>query len=245
MRLQTYIAHSGRCSRRKAEALIASGHVTVNGQRVTQMGIEVDEHTLVAVDGQPIQLAPTQTFALNKPRGVITTLSDPKGRPCVGDIIAEIGLPLYPVGRLDRESCGLLLLTNDGLLASRLMHPRYQIPRLYRVAVEGKLRDAELIPLRKGVRQQEEPFEPMKVHLLEYRPIAQHSILEVTVHEGHNREIRRAFESIGAKVVFLERQAVGPIRLERLHLPRGAWRPLTERQVNALRAACRLKTPSK
>lgn len=245
VRLQTYIAHSGRCSRRKAEALIASGRVTVNGQRVTQMGLEVDEHTLVEIDGQPIQLAPTYTVALNKPRGVITTLSDPKGRPCVGDIIAKIGLPLYPVGRLDRESCGLLLLTNDGPLASRLMHPRYQIPRIYRVAVEGRLRDADLTPLRQGIRQQGEFFEPMKIRLLEYRPIAQRSILEVMVHEGHNREIRRAFESIGAKVVFLERRAVGPLRLEHLHLPRGAWQPLTERQVNALRMACRLKTPSK
>ena len=226
MRLAKYLAHSGVASRRAAEKLIANGRVTVGGQTVTDPARDVDEGSGVAVDGGAIKPESRVVYALNKPKGVVSTAHDPGGHPTVVQLVpAE--RRLYPVGRLDVESTGLILLTNDGELANRLMHPRYEVPKTYRVQVSPNISEAALSSLRDGVELDDGPTAPAKVRRLAPARI------EITIREGRNRQIRRMLEVVGHRVVSLQRVAFGPLRLA--GLDSGAYRRLSGAEVERLR----------
>ena len=213
-------------SRRAAEKLIAAGRVTVGGERVTDPARDVDESSGVAVDGGFVAPESRVVYALNKPKGVVSTAHDPGGHPTVVQLVpAE--RRLYPVGRLDFDSTGLILLTNDGDLANRLMHPRYEVPKTYRVRVAKGVSEADLTRLRQGIELDDGPTLPAKVRRL--APTR----LEITIREGRNRQIRRMIEALDNRVVALERIAFGPLRLQSLEA--GAYRKLTPAEVERLR----------
>ena len=228
-RLQKVLARSGVGSRRACDELVAAGRVTVNGE-VAEPGRRVDPaHDEIEVDGTLIAVAPGLVhYLLNKPSGVVTTAADPQGRPTVVQLVP--GEPrVFPVGRLDAATEGLLILTNDGPLAHRLAHPRYGIDKEYVAEVQGTPRPAALRALRRGVELDDGPTAPAKVSLL--GP----SVLRITIHEGRNRQVRRMCEAVGHPVVRLVRTRVGPISDRRL--PPGRWRALTPAEVHALAAA--------
>ncbi len=212
MRLHKYIAHSGVCSRRKAEELIAAGRVTVNGQPVVEMGVKVEATDVVAVDGKRVEPAAHQYLVLNKPRGVVTTLSDPQRRPTVADYLPTSARGVKPVGRLDMDTDGLLILTNDGDFAMRLAHPRYEVDKEYEALVEGVPSEEALERLRRGVTIDGERTAPAQVRVLGVgRDGARLSII---IHEGKNRQIRRMAEAVGHAVLELRRIRIGPLRLK-------------------------------
>ena len=225
MRLAKYLAHCGVASRRAAERLIASGRVTVAGERVTDPARDVDEASGVEVDGEPVRPEPREVWILNKPAGVVSTARDPGGNPTVVELVPS-KRRLYPVGRLDQDSSGLILLTNDGELANRLMHPRYGVARTYRASLRRAPGERELERLRRGVRLEDGTTAPARVRRTGARTI------EVTIREGRNRQVRRMAEAIGNEVVALRRIAFGSLRLGRL--PEGQSRRLRAPQVESL-----------
>jgi 23S rRNA pseudouridine2605 synthase len=230
MRLAKYLAHAGVASRRGAEQLIAAGRVTVDGERVTDPARDVDDSHAVAFDGEPIRGAESRVaYALHKPAGVVSTASDTHGRRTVVDLVpAE--RRLYPVGRLDAESTGLILLTNDGDLANRLTHPRYEVPKTYRATLAGPaITDRALRALREGVELEDGLTAPAKV-----RRLTPHQ-LELTIHEGRNRQVRRMCEAVGRPVRQLVRIRFGPLELGDLRP--GRARRLTTAELDALAAA--------
>jgi len=229
MRLVKYLAHAGAASRRAAEQMIAAGRVTVDGAQVCDPARDVDEHSRVEVDGEPLRgPEPRAVYAVNKPVGVLSTARDTHGRRTVLAIVPDTGLRLYPVGRLDADSSGLILLTNDGELANRLTHPRYQIPKTYRVRVAGgKLGDVALARLRDGVELEDGRTAPARVRRLAS------DRLEITIHEGRNRQVRRMCEAVGHRVLELERIAFGSLKLG--SLAPGEHRRLGRREVDGLR----------
>src|SRR3954469_16269260 len=230
MRLAKFLAHSGVASRRAAEGLIADGRVTVAGEPVLDPARDVDGSEPVAVDGDPVA-PPAQrvVYAVNKPAGVVSTARDTHGRPTVVELVPT-DRRLYPVGRLDADTTGLILLTDDGELANRLTHPRYGVPRTYRVKVLGGAVPARALHgLRHGVELEDGPTAPAQVRQL--RP----GVLEITIREGRKRQIRRMCEAVGHPVTALERIAFGPLRLGRLKP--GAHRLVDADEVDALRAA--------
>lgn len=233
MRLQKYLAQSGVASRRASEKLIAEGHVTVNGQKITEMGVQVDETDQVAVDGKLVHLEEEKHYLLyNKPIGEVTTVSDPEGRPTVLDKFREYPVRLVPAGRLDFDSEGLLLLTNDGDLMNNLLHPSREVSKEYLVKVSNRVTDEEIRRLRAGVRLDDDRMtSPADVHLVRYETFA--SVLLVTIHEGRNRQVRRMFSAIGHEVVALKRVGFATIKLH--DLPRGQWRRLTDVEVRKLK----------
>jgi 23S rRNA pseudouridine2605 synthase len=198
VRLVKYLAHSGVASRRRAEELIAAGRVKVAGAVVTDPARDVDGSVEVEVDGRPVSPEPREVWMLNKPAGVVSTAREPGRRPAVTDLVAS-KRRLYPVGRLDADSTGLILLTNDGELANRLTHPRYEIPRTYRVRLRRAPTDDDLRQLRRGVTLDDGPTAPAKVRRVSAR------VIELTIREGRNRQVRRMAEAIGNEVVDLER----------------------------------------
>jgi 23S rRNA pseudouridine2605 synthase len=206
VRLVKYLAHSGVASRRRAEELIAAGRVTVGGRVVTDPARDVDGSMEVEVDGRPVSPEPREVWMLNKPAGVVSTAREPGRRPAVTDLVAS-KRRLYPVGRLDVDSTGLILLTNDGELANRLTHPRYEIPRTYRVRLRRAPTDDDLRRLRQGVTLDDGPTAPAKVRRVSARGI------ELTIREGRNRQVRRMAEAIGNEVVDLERTRFASLRL--------------------------------
>jgi 23S rRNA pseudouridine2605 synthase len=227
VRLAKYLAHSGVASRRAAEKLIANGRVTIAGETVTDPARDVDEGSGVAVDGSPIQPEPREVYALHKPPGVVSTAKDPGGHRTVVDLVPS-QRRLYPVGRLDQDSSGLILLTNDGELANLLMHPRYGVQKTYRAMVRpSPVSEASLRSLREGVELDDGPTAPAKVRRL--APAR----FEITIGEGRNRQVRRMVEAIGHRVISLERTAFGPLRLQGLEP--GAYRRLTQAEVERLR----------
>jgi pseudouridine synthase len=233
-RLHKVLAAAGVASRRACEQLIAGGQVTVDGKIVTQMGFKVDPFKQkIAYAGQPIRPPKLTTLVLHKPKSVITTTKDDKGRRTVMDYVKGLDTRVYPVGRLDWESEGLLILTNDGELANLLTHPRYGVPRTYHAIVKGDLTGEILEKLRRGVWLAEGKTGPVKV-LVKKRE-REFSVVEVTVHEGMNREVRRVFARFGLKVKRLKRIRVGPLDLG--ILPPGGIRPLSPREVESLRSA--------
>ena len=234
MRLQKYMAASGVASRRASEKLIAEGHVAVNGVTVTEMGTQVDEtRDRVTVDGKPIRPETDKHYlAYYKPLGEVTTSSDPEGRDTVMDKFRDYPVRLFPVGRLDFDSEGLLLLTNDGDLMQRLLHPSHEVPKIYLCKVSNQVTEEELRRLRAGVTLDDGRLtSPAEVRLI--RREAFDSVVLVTIHEGRNRQVRRMFERIGHEVVALRRVGFGPIALG--DLPRGQWRKLTDAEIRRLK----------
>lgn len=233
MRLQKYLALCGVASRRNAEKLIAEGHVSVNGNVTTEMGVQVDEeHDRVLVDGKPVRMETEKHYlAYYKPIGEVTTVSDPEGRETVMDKFRDYPVRLYPVGRLDYDSEGLLLLTNDGEMMQHLLHPSHEVPKCYLCRVSNQVTEEELRRLRQGVMIEGRLTSPAEVRLVRYETFA--SVVLVTIHEGRNRQVRRMFEAIGHEVVALRRVGFGPIKLG--DLPRGMWRHLTDTEVRRLK----------
>lgn len=229
MRLARFLAHAGVASRRAAEELIREGQVSVDGRVVTDPARSVDESNEVTVDGRPVSPEAREVHVLNKPLGVVSTARDTHGRPTVVSLVPS-PLRLYPVGRLDADTTGLLLLTNDGELAERLTHPRYGVEKVYRARVEPPhLADASLHALRSGVDLEDGVTAPARVRRLGK------GVVEITVREGRKRQVRRMLEAVGHRVVSLERVAFGPLRLG--DLEPGASRQLSAAEVAALRDA--------
>jgi 23S rRNA pseudouridine2605 synthase len=229
MRLAKHLAHAGVASRRAAEAIIASGRVTVDGATITDPARDVAAGETVAVDGVALGAAPRRiVYAVHKPAGVVSTAHDTHGRPTVVDLVPEAGTRLYPVGRLDADTTGLILLTNDGELANRLTHPRYEVPKTYRAKVENPpVGERALRALREGVELDDGRTAPARARRL--RP----DVVELTIHEGRKRQVRRMCEAVGHPVVALRRVAFGPLRLD--DLPAGAHRRLSGAEVERLR----------
>ncbi len=227
MRLAKYLAHSGVASRRAAEKLIAAGRVRLGGEVVRDPARDVDESSAVAVDGAPVAPEPREVYALHKPVGVVSTARDPGGNPTVVELVPS-ERRLYPVGRLDQDSSGLILLTNDGELANLLTHPRYEVPKTYRVRVTpSPVSDAALTRLREGLELDDGPTAPADARRLGA------DTLEITIREGRNRQVRRMIEAVGHQVTELERTGFGPLRLQ--GLPPGEHRRLTDDETERLR----------
>lgn len=233
MRLQKYMAECGVASRRKAEEMIAQGHVTVNGIRVTQMGTQVEESDVVQVDGQVIHPESRKHYVIyHKPAGEVTTVSDPEGRACVLDHFRDYPVRLYPVGRLDYDSEGLLLLTNDGQLTERMLHPSHQVDKTYLARVTGHVSLDAIRQLRSGILLDDHKTSPAKARIIKEETFA--TVVLVTIHEGRYRQVRRMFEAVGHQVLQLRRICFGPLELGAL--PRGQWRELTSEEVRRLHA---------
>ena len=234
-RLQKILSQAGIASRRKAEEMIQAGRVRVNDQAVTQLGTKANPRTdRITIDGRPLRIAQEPVYILlNKPVGVVTTLADPEGRPTVRDLLRGVRVRVFPVGRLDFHSSGLLLLTNDGELALRLTHPRYGIRKTYRVKVKGTPTAEALAQLAAGVRLEEGRTGPAEVRL--DRTDDGKSWLEITIGEGRKREVRRMCERVGHPVEKLTRVRLGPLTLGKL--PPGHYRSLTARELSALQHA--------
>jgi len=234
-RLQKLLAEAGIASRRGAERLIEAGRVRVNGRVVTERGAKADpESDRIEVDGHPLPPAqPRAYLLLHKPAGYLTTRVDPRGRATVFALLPDLGVRLHPVGRLDADTEGLLLLTSDGALTYGLTHPRHGVPRVYEAWVEGRIPPGALAALRGGVLLEDGPAVPTEVRLLGHAGGT--SRLRVTLTEGRYREVRRMIQAVGLRVRRLVRVGFGPIRLGRLRV--GQSRPLTPAEVEALWAA--------
>jgi len=233
MRLQKYMASCGVSSRRTAEKMIAEGRVSVNGSIVTEMGVQVEDGDEVRLDGSVIRPEEEKKYVIyHKPAGEVTTVSDPEGRACVLDHFRDYPVRLYPVGRLDYDSEGLLLLTNDGALTERLLHPSHQVDKTYLARVTGQITPEEIQLLRRGVLLDDHKTAPAKARVIRQEAFA--SVALITIHEGRNRQVRRMFEEVGHRVLQLRRVKFGPLDLG--SLPRGKWRELTEEEVRKLMA---------
>ena len=249
-RLQKVLAQAGVASRRHAEQLIVDGRVTVNGNKVSALGTKVRLQDQIQVDGQLVDRSEVlHYYLLHKPVSVITSVSDPQGRPTVVDLLKDIPVRVYPVGRLDYETSGLLVLTNDGELAHRLMHPTYGVEKTYRVWVQGPVGINALETLRQGVLLEDGNTAPAQVERVSgvsretfFKAKGNHlEVLEVTIHEGRNRQIRRMFSAIGYPAVKLERIRFGTLTLEN-SLQIGAYRALTIKEVKELRSVVGLRS---
>ncbi len=233
MRLQKYMAECGVASRRRAEEMILEGKVTVNGVLIDQMGVQVQEGDEVRVEGRLIRPEGEKRYVMyHKPAGEVTTVSDPEGRAAVLDHFRDYPVRLYPVGRLDYDSEGLLLLTNDGALTERMLHPSHLVEKTYLARVTGKVSPEALCRLRGGVMLDDHKTAPAKARIVKEETFA--TVVLVTIHEGRNRQVRRMFEELGHKVLQLRRVRFGPLELG--DLPRGKWRELTAEEVRRLQA---------
>ena len=231
-RLQKYMAECGISSRRKSEELIRAGKVMVNGEPA-EIGRKIDPNRdVVTVDGRKVRHEQKHVYLmLNKPRGFISTMSDEYDRRCVAELVADVGTRVYPVGRLDRDSEGLLLFTNDGKLANQLMHPSRHVPKTYRVTVRPEVTDDMITTMMTGMMLDGKQTLPADVKVLVKEP--DRTVLEVTICEGRNRQIRRMCEQLGLEVARLKRISEGPVKLGMLKL--GTWRELTPEEVRALK----------
>ncbi len=225
MRLAKFLAHSGVASRRKAEELIAAGRVRVGGRVVTDPARDVHAESGVDVDGRPVNPEPREVWILNKPAGVVSTAREPGRRQAVTELVPS-QRRLYPVGRLDADTTGLILLTNDGELANRLTHPRYEVPRTYLARLRRPPSEDQITALRSGVDLDDGPTAPARVRRVSPR------VLELTIREGRNRQVRRMAEAVGNEVVELSRVAFGSLRLGQLG--EGETRRLRAAEVRAL-----------
>lgn len=237
-RLQVVLARHGVASRRGVVSMIEAGKVTVNGKVVTEKGLRVDaSKDKIAFDGQELALETGERqlryFLLNKPTGVMTTMQDPNAAKTVADFFKDVPERLFPVGRLDRDTTGLILMTNDGDLAFRLMHPSFGVKKRYRAVVSGALPDEKAASLAKGVRLEEGMTAPCEIRVEERTP--RRTVVTVVLHEGKKRQIRRIFESVGHRVTELERVAYGPLTIGTM-MP-GERRELTASEVRQLREA--------
>jgi 23S rRNA pseudouridine2605 synthase len=225
VRLAKFLAHAGVASRRAAEKVIADGRVTVDGETVTDPARDVGEGAEVLVDGGPVTAEPVETWMLNKPAGVVSTAREPGRRRAVTELV-DSPARLYPVGRLDADSTGLILLSNDGELANRLTHPRYEVPKTYRALLRRPPSDRDLEQLRGGVQLDDGPTAPAAVRRIGEREI------EITIHEGRNRQVRRMAEAVGNETLQLRR--VGFASLGLGELAPGESRRLSEEELRRL-----------
>ena len=230
MRLVKFLAHGGVASRRKAEEIIGKGLVTVGGEVVVDPARDVSEGDDVRVNGKPVVVESREVWAVNKPAGVVSTAREPGSRPAVVELV-DTAARLYPVGRLDADSTGLLLLTNDGELANQLTHPRYEVPKTYVAQLRKPIADRDLGRLGDRVELEDGPTGPAEVRRLGK------SEIEVTLREGRNRQVRRMVEAVGNEVAALRRVAFGPLQLG--NLPEGKARRLSDGEIVELRDASR------
>lgn len=230
-RLQKVIANSGYCSRRKAEELIKEGKVTINGEVVTELGIKISSKDVIEIDGIPLKKEEKEYILLYKPRGVVTTTSDDKKRKTVIDLITT-DKRIYPVGRLDYDTTGALILTNDGELTNLLMHPRNNIAKVYVAKVKGNLDKESLRKLAEGVIFDGKKTFEAKVKIRKQDKKKQISIVELTIHEGRNHQVKKMFETIGCKVMKLKRERIAFLDLKGLKA--GEYRYLTPKEVKKL-----------
>lgn len=239
MRLQRFLAQAGVAARRKAEGLIVAGSVRVNGAVIRELGTVVDEASdRIEYEGRPIALAATHAYyVLHKPFGVMTTMRDPEGRRTVADIVRarHIERRVVPVGRLDYDTAGVLLLTDDGDLAHVLTHPRYGVEKTYRATVRGRLAPEHVAAMRDGVHLDDARAAPAELRVVSVRRMR--SVVDITIHEGRNRQVRRMFERIDRPVLDLVRLRFGPLALG--ELKPGEMRAATEREVRELHAILR------
>ncbi len=241
-RLSKLIAAAGVVSRRKAAALVRSGRVRVDGEIVREPAAEVDpDSSRVEVDGRLIQIQPRRYIILNKPRGPLSTTTDQRGRSTVLDLVPDTAERLYPAGRLDADTEGLLLITNDGDLTYRLTHPRYGVEKVYQAEVKGRPSRATLKKLEDGMMLEEGPTGPARTRLL--RPGRDESLVEITVHAGRKRMVRRMLAAVGHAVIALRRTRLGALTLGDLRP--GQWRQLTQQELAALRAAISANDPAR
>ncbi len=234
VRVQKYVADCGLMSRRKAEEEIAAGRIRVNGERVEQGRKILPGVDRVEYLGKPVEMPDSRHYVyimLNKPRGYVTTMNDELGRKCVASLVEDVGCRVYPCGRLDLDSEGLLLLTNDGELANKLMHPVHHIPKLYTVKVKGKVTEDQLKKLNRPMVIDGYETQPAEVRILTMREEA--TSLGITLFEGRNRQIRKMCEQLGLTVTSLRRVAIGAITLGTLKS--GCWKRLTRAQVDYLK----------
>jgi 23S rRNA pseudouridine2605 synthase len=228
MRLAKFLASAGVASRRASESIVRAGRVSVDGRTVTDPAFDVDAAaTTVALDGNRVNAAPARVvYALNKPPGVVSTARDPQGRPTVVTLVPQTAR-LYPVGRLDIDTTGLILLTNEGELAHRLTHPRFEVEKTYRAVVGGPpVHERELRALREGVELEDGRTAPAGVRRVSA------DVIEITIHEGRKRQVKRMCEAVGHPVKRLTRIRFGPLELG--DLPPGRWRKLSDQEVDAL-----------
>jgi 23S rRNA pseudouridine2605 synthase len=233
-RLNKFLAHAGVCSRREADRKISEGRVSVNGRVVMELGEKVDPaRDTVAVDGRPVRGAEERQvyILLNKPSGRVVSVKDPFGRPTVLDLLGHLPVRVYPVGRLDQDTEGALLLTNDGELALRLTHPRYGVGKTYEARIEGEPEDSDLDKVRAGLFLEGRRTAPARVRALKRG--RRWALLEVEIHEGRKREIRKLFEAVGFPVTQLKRVDFAGLTLEGLKT--GEWRYLNKKEVERLR----------
>lgn len=234
MRLQRYMAKSGVASRRRSEEIIKEGRVKVNDIIHKEMGYIVKAEDIVKVDGKIIKPEKENIYIiLNKPKGYITTLDDSFNRPSVIDLIKGIDERIFPIGRLDKDSSGLLLFTNDGKLANKLMHPKYEVKKTYRVLVKGIINKTTIKELEDGVYIGDRKTYPAELNIININKSKNNSLVDITIHEGRNRQVRRMFSRMGHSVLELERISQGEIELG--NLKRGQWRYLTADEVKSLK----------
>jgi 23S rRNA pseudouridine2605 synthase len=234
IRLQKYLADQGVASRRKAEEMITAGRVAVNGQVVIAMGVKIRPGIdRVHVDGKPVQQAPSLRYILlHKPAGYICSTKDEKGRRTVLDLVGKLDCRIYPVGRLDYDTSGLLLLTNDGLLTNRLLHPSHQVEKTYLVTIEGLVGKDALRKLQSGILLADGITAPATTRIRSSKNNL--TLLEITIHEGRNRQVRRMVEAIGHQVVRLKRIRLAFLELKDLRA--GEWRELTPAEIKRLKS---------
>ena len=232
-RLQKIIASSGYCSRRKAEELIKKGVVFVNGKRITELGTKADINDEIIINGHSLTMENKEYYLLYKPSGVITTTSDDKNRKTVVDLI-NTDKRIYPVGRLDYDTTGVLLLTNDGEFANILMHPSNQIDKVYLVKTPGILTKEQLASLRNGVIIDGFKTSPAKVKIKQYNKSSNLSLVEITIHEGKNHQVKKMFEAVNHEVVKLKREKIGFFDLKGLKV--GDYRRLTIKEIKKVYA---------
>ncbi len=232
-RLQKVMAHAGIASRRKSEELIVKGHVRVNGKLVTELGVQVGNSDRVEVDGVPIDREEPIYFLLNKPRSMISAVSDDKERRVVTDLFTHVEQRIYPVGRLDYDTTGALILTNDGELSQMLMHPKFHIDKTYVAKVEGIVDRRSLNKLENGINIEGKKTSPAKAKILSVDNDKKMSMVELTIHEGRNQQVKNMFRAIGHPVQKLKRETYGTLNLNGLRP--GEWRELKSFEVNQLR----------
>ena len=232
MRINKFLADKGIASRRHADEIISSGRVKINGVTAT-LGASVEETDEVTLDGQPIAQTEKKEeyYIMNKPKGVVCTVSDDRGRKTVMDLLPEGVGRVFPVGRLDYATEGLLILTNDGDMAFRLTHPKTEIPKTYMAKIEGTLTEKDLNPIRSGIELDGVLTKKCKAHIVETNKA--YTKVHVTITEGKNRQVRRMFEAIGKNVEFLKRVSIGQLKLS--GLDRGQLRPLTVEEIAYLK----------
>ena len=232
IRLQKYLADCGVASRRKSEEIIKSGRVTVNGAVITEMGYKVTSRDEVKVDGKKAILEERKVYiVLNKPYGYVTTVKDQFGRPAVIDLVRDIRERLFPVGRLDYDTSGLIILTNDGDFAYRLTHPKHEVKKVYVARVAGSFTNKEITKFENGLEIDDYVTAPSKIRVL--NSDAKASTVEITIHEGKNRQIRKMCEKVGHPVIMLKRISIGNIQLD--SLPEGNWREITKDELEEVR----------